>query len=72
MMVEFKKLKEAQEAYGEVTVDLKVPVILELDGQPVAVVLSYEEYCRLRDLAERARARASSPGHEVAGLQSGA
>ncbi|MBL7183161.1 MAG: hypothetical protein ISS50_01795 [Anaerolineae bacterium] len=71
-MAESKELNEGQVAHGEVTVDLKVPVILELDGQPVAVVLSYEEYCRLRDLAERARARAGSPGHEVAGLQSGA
>ena len=59
-MAEDKQLKEAPAAYGEVTVDLKVPVILELDGQPVAVVLSYEEYCRLRDLAERRRAEAET------------
>ena len=59
-MTESKELNEDQVAHGEVTVDLKVPVILELDGQPVAVVLSYEEYCRLRDLAERTRARAET------------
>jgi len=57
-VAEEKELKEDRGAYGEVTVDLEVPVILELDGKPVAVILSFEEYCRLRDLAERARARA--------------
>ena len=59
-MAESKELNEGQVAHGEVTVDLKVPVILELDGQPVAVVLSFEEYRRLRDLAESARARAET------------
>ena len=59
-LIEEKQLKEAQVAPGEVTVDLKVPVILELDGQPVAVVLLFEEYCQLRDLAERARAKIES------------
>jgi len=59
-MSESKELKEDQATCGEVTVDLKGPVILELDGQPVAVVLPFEEYRRLWDLAERARARAEA------------
>ena len=59
-MSESKELKEDQATFGEVTVDVKGPVILELDGQPVAVVLPFEEYCQLRDLAERARARAEA------------
>jgi len=59
-MTESKELKEDQTTCGEVTVDVKGPVILELDGQPVAVVLPFEEYRRLRDLAERARARAET------------
>jgi len=32
MMVESEALKEAQVSYGAVTVDLKTPVIIELDG----------------------------------------
>jgi PHD/YefM family antitoxin component YafN of YafNO toxin-antitoxin module len=50
-MAEEKQLKEALAAYGAVAADLKAPVILERDGQPVAVVLSFEEYRRLRDIA---------------------
>jgi PHD/YefM family antitoxin component YafN of YafNO toxin-antitoxin module len=50
-MAEAKQLKEALAAYGAVAADLKAPVILERDGQPVAVVLSFEEYRRLRDIA---------------------
>lgn len=52
-MAEAKQLREALAAYGAVAADLKAPVVLERDGQPVAVVLSFEEYRRLRDLAER-------------------
>lgn len=50
-MAEEKQLKEALVAYGAVAADLKGPVILERDGQPVAVVLSFEEYRRLQDVA---------------------
>ena len=59
-MSKSKELKEDQATFGEVTVEVKGPVILELEGQPVAVVLPFEEYLRLRDLAERARARAET------------
>ncbi len=59
-MAESKEVKEAQATHGAVVVDLKVPVILELDGQPVAVVLSFEEYRRLQDLAKRERGEAEA------------
>ena len=49
-MAESKGLKEIQVAHDAVVVDLKAPVIIERDGQPIAVVLSFEEYCRLRDM----------------------
>jgi PHD/YefM family antitoxin component YafN of YafNO toxin-antitoxin module len=52
-MTEAKQLKEALAAYGAVAADLKAPVVLERDGQPVAVILSFEEYRRLQDIAER-------------------
>jgi len=60
MMVEEKQLKEAQLAYSAVPADSVEPIILERDGQPVFVVLSFEEYRRLRDLAERERVEAET------------
>jgi PHD/YefM family antitoxin component YafN of YafNO toxin-antitoxin module len=59
-MAEAKQLKEALAAYGAVAADLKAPVVLERDGQPVAVVLSFEEYRRLQDIAERKRGEAET------------
>ena len=50
-------IKEAQAAYGIVTADLSVPIILERDGKPVAVVLSFEEYQRLQSLEDEERSR---------------
>ena len=49
-MAEAKQLKEALAAYGAVATDLKAPVVLERDGQPVAVILSFEEYRRLQNM----------------------
>ena len=63
-MAEEKQLKEAQLAYGAVSADLAEPIILEQDGHPVAVVLSFEEYRRLRDLAERERVEAETKWKE--------
>ncbi|MFQ5812945.1 MAG: hypothetical protein ACE5I2_07135 [Anaerolineae bacterium] len=59
-MAEEKQLKEALAAYGAVAADLKAPVVLERDGQPVAVILSFEEYRRLRNIAERERSEAET------------
>jgi PHD/YefM family antitoxin component YafN of YafNO toxin-antitoxin module len=47
-MAEEKSLKEVAIAYGAMTADLERPLVLERDGQPFAVVLSFEEYQRLR------------------------
>ncbi len=59
-MAEEKQLKEAQLAYGAAPADLVEPIILKRDGQPVFAVLPFEEYRRLRDLAERARVEAET------------
>jgi PHD/YefM family antitoxin component YafN of YafNO toxin-antitoxin module len=50
-MAESKEVKEAAIAYGAVATDLEKPIVLERDGQPFAVVLSFEEYQRLRERA---------------------
>jgi len=63
-MAEAKQLKEALAAYGAVAADLKAPVVLERDGQPVAVVLSFEEYRRLQDIAERKQGEAETKWKE--------
>ena len=45
-------VSEAAAAYGMAVADLGHPVILEQEGQPVAVVLSFEEYQKLRALVQ--------------------
>jgi len=56
-MAEEKKLKEALVAYGVKSADLAEPIVLEWDGQPVAVVLSFEEHRRLREMASTEQQR---------------
>lgn len=50
-MTEQKTVKESAVAYGAVATDLEQPIVLERDGRPFAVVLSFEEYQRLRERA---------------------
>jgi hypothetical protein len=59
-MTEEKELKEAQVAYGAALADSVEPIILKRDGQPVFAVLPFEEYRRLRDIAERERVEAET------------
>jgi hypothetical protein len=47
-MVEVQKLAEAAVKYGAAVADLQAPLILEQGGRPLAVVISFEEYQRLR------------------------
>ena len=49
-MSDRKHLAEAAPAYDAGVTNLGTPVIIEREGQPVAVVISFEEYKRLRDL----------------------
>jgi hypothetical protein len=59
-MTEEKQLKEAQLAYSAAPADSLEPIILQRDGQPVFAVLPFEEYRRLRDIAERERVEAET------------
>jgi PHD/YefM family antitoxin component YafN of YafNO toxin-antitoxin module len=59
-MAEEKQAKEAQLAYAAPLTDYSAapadsiePIILKRDGQPVFVILSFEEYNRLQRTAER-------------------
>lgn len=47
-----KQVKEIGAAYSILIADLSHPVILERDGQPVAVVLSIEDYQRYQALTQ--------------------
>ena len=47
-MSEVQKIAEAAIKYGAAVADLQAPLILEQEGRPVAVVISFEEYQRLR------------------------
>lgn len=63
-MAEDKELKEAQVAYKTAPSDLAEPIILERDGQPVFAILPFEEYRRLREMAERERVEAETKWRE--------
>lgn len=57
-MAEQKRISEAAVTYGLPVVDLADPLIIERDGQPLAVVLPYEDYARLKvSAAANARER---------------
>jgi PHD/YefM family antitoxin component YafN of YafNO toxin-antitoxin module len=55
------QLREAAAAYGAAVADLQQPVVLERDGHPMAVIISFEEYQRLRRIMfeEEQRLRAA-------------
>ena len=63
-MAEEKQAKEAQLTYSDGPADSVEPVILKRDGQPVFAVLPFEEYRRLRDLAERERVETEAKWRE--------
>ena len=45
-------ISEAAAAYGTAVADLQHPIILQQDGQPLAVIISFEEYQQWRMLAD--------------------
>jgi len=51
------KVAEAAVEYGSVVASLQKPLILERDGQPLAVLISFEEYRRLQALDSEERQR---------------
>jgi len=44
-------VSEAAAAYDTAVADLQHPIILQQEGQPLAVIISFEEYQQLRMLA---------------------
>ena len=60
-MSEEKRIAEPGPVYGALAVGLKEPFVIEHEGKPVAVVLSYEDYARLKiSAASEARQRESA------------
>ena len=49
-MSKHKSISEASPGYKTAEADIQNPVILHHEGQPLAVVISYDEYQRLRIL----------------------
>lgn len=47
-MSEEKRISEPGPVYGTLAIDLNEPVIIEREGKPVAVVLTFEDYTRLK------------------------
>ncbi len=60
-MSEEKRIAEPGPVYGTRTIDLREPFVIERDGKPLAVVLTYEDYARLK-----VSAAADSQQREVA------
>ena len=48
---EQRRVTETATTYGTAVADLKAPLILESEGQPVAVILPFDEYERLIQMA---------------------
>lgn len=44
-------VSEAASAYGTAVADLQHPIILQQEGQPLAVIVAFDEYQHLRALA---------------------
>ncbi len=61
-------LREAIASYGSQRADLETPLILETEGLPMAVVLSFEEYRRLRTLAADVAERQQAAWSDFAAL----
>ncbi len=51
-MSEEKRIAEPGPVYGTLTIDLREPFVIERDGKPVAVVLTYEDYTELKAAAK--------------------
>ena len=47
-MPDEKRISEAMVTYGTLAVDLNELFVIEREGQPVAVVLPFEDYARLK------------------------
>ncbi len=57
-MANEKRIAEAKVSYQTLTADLSEPIIIERDGQPIAVVVAYSEYEKLKTAeADNARRR---------------
>lgn len=50
-MTKVLSVSEAAAAYGTAVADLQQPLILQQEGQPLAVIIAFEEYQHLRALA---------------------
>ena len=50
-MTKSKVISEAVADYGAAKTNLKTPLVVERDGEPLAVLISIEEYRRLQSLA---------------------
>lgn len=51
MMTKLLSVSEAATVYGTAVADLQHPIILQQEGQPLAVIVAFEEYQHLRALA---------------------
>lgn len=50
-MTKSLSVAEAAVAYGTAVADLQYPIILQQEGQPLAVIVAFDEYQHLRALA---------------------
>jgi PHD/YefM family antitoxin component YafN of YafNO toxin-antitoxin module len=62
------RVAEAAIPYGTPVADLRSPLILEREGQPVAVILPFDEYERLIQLAASDQERREAAWTSLASL----
>ena len=64
-MAKSKRVAETSADYRTVVADLQQPLVLEQDGQPIAVLIPYKEYHRLQVLASDEAQRQRTAWHKV-------
>ena len=64
-MAKSKRVAEMSVDYRTAVADLQHPLVLEQDGQPIAVLIPYKEYHRLQALASDEAQRQRAAWHKV-------
>jgi PHD/YefM family antitoxin component YafN of YafNO toxin-antitoxin module len=60
-----KRIAEPGPVYGTLAIDLSEPLVIQHDGKPVAVMLAYEDYERLKVIAGASAQQRESAWQEL-------
>ena len=64
-MANSKTVSETVTDYGMAKTDLQAPLVVEREGQPLAVLIAFEEYRQLQSIATREKRRQQMAWREL-------